>query len=259
MPFTLSDLQTPANSSHFFGPRPTDVVAVAQAQQSNPGRGFTRRFVTRGFIVDWETNERVEFVLNPNVINSSQSIEYADMQVVGLSHPPKQYVGGGPERFDFTLWFDRGLKGKDGIPIEKHIKWLNSFKYPSLAGERLTTAPHRMVLSFGASIDGLLCVLVNMSVYRKEWFPDLTLRKCEIQLTVERWIPRGTTREDEWRGEATFTPSIQDLGPANQPYLIGPARAHYSLMETFHDPDLVTPQELNAIYQNSAAQVGETL
>jgi hypothetical protein len=55
----------------------------------------------RGYIVDVETRERLEFQYNPSDIGDDKSAQFADIRIPGISHPRQQFVAGGGRHITF--------------------------------------------------------------------------------------------------------------------------------------------------------------
>jgi hypothetical protein len=57
----------------------------------------------KGYLVDADTGERLEFQYNPNSISDEKSTDYATIKIPGMSHPRYQYVAGEPRRIAFKV------------------------------------------------------------------------------------------------------------------------------------------------------------
>jgi len=62
----------------------------------------------KGYLVDADTGERLEFQYNPNNISDEKSTSYAAIKIPGMSHPRYQYVAGEPRRIVFKIEFFKG-------------------------------------------------------------------------------------------------------------------------------------------------------
>ena len=95
----------------------------------------------KGYLVDADTGERLEFQYNPNSISDEKSTDYATIKIPGMSHPRYQYVAGEPRRIAFKVELFKG-------PVKQKVDWLRSLQYPEHAGTMLKNAPHRVLLIF---------------------------------------------------------------------------------------------------------------
>ena len=92
----------------------------------------------KGYLVDADTGERLEFQYNPNSISDEKSTDYATIKIPGMSHPRYQYVAGEPRRIAFKVELFKG-------PVKQKVDWLRSLQYPEHAGTMLKNAPHRVL------------------------------------------------------------------------------------------------------------------
>ncbi|HNT88352.1 MAG TPA: hypothetical protein PKL84_10855, partial [Candidatus Hydrogenedentes bacterium] len=69
--------------------------------------GWDQREIT-GYIVDIETNDRLEFQYNPDDIADDKATDYAAVQIPGMSHPRYQYVAGKPRKIAFKVKLFKG-------------------------------------------------------------------------------------------------------------------------------------------------------
>ena len=70
----------------------------------------------KGYLVDADTGERLEFQYNPNSISDEKSTDYATIKIPGMSHPRYQYVAGGARQLNFKI----SLFMKD---VKKNVEW----------------------------------------------------------------------------------------------------------------------------------------
>ena len=77
---------------------------------------------TKGALVDIQTRERLSFQFNPETISDEQQTEWASIRAQGMSHPRKQWVGGGDRIVSFTLRFYRESFAE--AEVSDSVAWL---------------------------------------------------------------------------------------------------------------------------------------
>ena len=144
--------------------------------------GWDQREIT-GYIVDIETNERLEFQYNPDDIADDKSTDYAAVQIPGMSHPRYQYVSGKPRKIAFKVKLFKG-------PVRDKVHWLRSLLYPEHAGTMLKNAPHRVLLIFGDLYPGVECVVRKVKARYFHMFDrdNLLPQHAEVDLVLEEYV-----------------------------------------------------------------------
>lgn len=175
-------------------------VPSAFIPQKPPGGIRQQVIPERGFMTDIDDPRRssMSFWLNPSMNTDSQRTNYADLDVIGISHPVKQYVSGGSRKVDFTLAFDRGLRTMESKSIEFYFRWLEHFKYPQRGEAGLEKPPPRILLKMGPWYDGLIFVLVDLAFRITERYPDLTIRKAEADVSLEEIVDFSKDSRSLW-------------------------------------------------------------
>lgn len=225
MSFQIGDLPTTSPVSGVSGTttipgtlsptRPRPPVKVP-AETSGGSLFFHGKRAEAG-LVDWITKEVHWFPINPTVIEEEQEVNYANMEVIGVSPPPKQFTSGGPRRFTVELHFDRGVKGLRDMAIDYELGWYAQFRYPDRSnGFSLVKPPHPVVLyGIGSVADpvhsGVLCVITNMSITYDKWQPDYTLWRCKIKLVLEELVFLGWNAREWYAPLSPITVSTEDL------------------------------------------------
>jgi hypothetical protein len=144
--------------------------------------GWDQREIT-GYIVDIETNERLEFQYNPDDIADDKSTDYAAVQIPGMSHPRYQYVSGKPRKIAFKVKLFKG-------PVRDKVHWLRSLLYPEHAGTMLKNAPNRVLFIFGDLYPGVECVVRNVKARYFHMFDrdNLLPQHAEVDLVLEEYV-----------------------------------------------------------------------
>ena len=138
---------------------------------------------SKGYLVDVETRERVEFQFNPDDIADDKSTDYAVVRIPGMSHPRYQYVSGKPRKIAFKVKLFKG-------PVRDKVHWLRSLLYPEHSGTMLKHAPHRVLLFLGELYPGVECVVRNVKARYFHMFDRDTLlpQHAEVDLILEEYV-----------------------------------------------------------------------
>jgi len=137
----------------------------------------------KGYLVDAETNERLEFQYNPSAITDEKSTSYAAIKIPGMSHPRYQYVSGEPRRISFKIeLFKEDVKQK--------ALWLQSLQYPEHSGSMMKNAPHRVILIFGDLYPGVTCIVKQVKVRFFSLFDQENLKplRAEVDISLEEYV-----------------------------------------------------------------------
>jgi len=140
----------------------------------------------KGYLVDADTGDRLEFQYNPNNISDEKSTSYAAVKIPGMSHPRYQYVAGEPRRIVFKVeLFKESVKQK--------VDWLRSLQYPEHAGSMLKNAPHRVVLIFGDLYPGVTCIVRMVKARYFGLFDQTKLapQRAEVDITLEEVVDQS--------------------------------------------------------------------
>jgi hypothetical protein len=140
----------------------------------------------KGYLVDADTGDRLEFQYNPNNISDEKSTSYAAIKIPGMSHPRYQYVAGEPRRIVFKIELF-----KDSV--KQKVDWLRSLQYPEHAGSMLKNAPHRVILIFGDLYPGVTCIVRMVKARYFGMFDQTNLapQRAEVDITLEEYVDQS--------------------------------------------------------------------
>ncbi len=140
----------------------------------------------KGYLVDADTGDRLEFQYNPNNISDEKSTSYAAVKIPGMSHPRYQYVAGEPRRIVFKVELFKAS-------VKQKVDWLRSLQYPEHAGSMLKSAPHRVVLIFGDLYPGVTCIVRMVKARYFGLFDQTNLapQRAEVDITLEEVVDQS--------------------------------------------------------------------
>lgn len=114
--------------------------------------------VTKGWIKDNTTGEKMSFQYNPTNLEYARGATYAEISAPGMPYPNTQFVKGNARTFSIPLFFyDNPSTGV----IKNYINFLNNFLPPetNISGY---TKPNEMTFCYGFFIRR--CVLEDLNI-----------------------------------------------------------------------------------------------
>lgn len=161
----------------------------------------------------------------PESLDDSKSQNWQAKELPGLNNPLYQWVNGGERPFTFTAQFSRDMDGEIGkdfeeskhdVDIDAALAWLyllSSSDYEPTDDMIVAVAPPVLFLAFmGTNLgynykmkseapnsvstvekasSGVHCVLTEVGVSRKNWFPSGRPRSAEVSLNFVEVIQVG--------------------------------------------------------------------
>jgi hypothetical protein len=140
----------------------------------------------KGYLVDVENRERLEFQYNPSEIGDDKAANYADIKVPGISHPKHQFIAGGSRRITFKLFLFKG-------DVKQKIAWLQSLLYPEHSGTMLKSPPHRVIFIFGELYPGTVCIVRQVKARYFSLFDQNSLdpQQAEVDVVLDEWMDQS--------------------------------------------------------------------
>ena len=136
--------------------------------------------ITKGYMLNNETNAMKKFIYNPEEFEYAYSTEFATAKPPGAPHPLYQFVGGNERVITVTLLLDGREHG------EKNVKEWNSFigqSYPAnRGGSDKFSPPPSYTFAIGWFVKKVIIVDTN---WRYTMFDkNLNPTRCELTLTM---------------------------------------------------------------------------
>ena len=116
-------------------------------------------------------------------ITDEKGVNWAAIQIPGMSHPRYQYVSGQARKIALQLKFFKG-------PVKQKVDWLRSLAYPEHARTMLKNTPHRVVLIFGSLYPSLRCIVMSVKVKYFGLFgrADLLPMQAIVDIALEEQV-----------------------------------------------------------------------
>lgn len=170
---------------------------------------------TRGYFVETKTGFRYPFMCNPESIEDSKTVTYAQQTLPAQALPIYQYATGGPRTISFELILDGDLALRNreasavlntlrtALPkgtrtIQPDLDYLRSLLYPSSASSSIfaEVEPPVILFSLGAHYQGLACLLTSAPATIEQWSPTMVPMRGRVAITLEEF---GTNLQDRSR------------------------------------------------------------
>jgi hypothetical protein len=157
-------------------------------------------------LANMTTGESHEAQFNPEQFNESIGVNYAKLQVPGLSHSRKHFINTEDVKFDFELWYHAvGGTAADLATILEHRKFLYALTHPWRADGINRGGPPRVLFIWPTFIS-LTCVITgltfNYTQFSKAgapiaWKAKVTLEEIrDTFVSMEDILSLGTQRAD---------------------------------------------------------------
>jgi hypothetical protein len=154
----------------------------------------------RGFIVDTQTNERLEFQYNPIELTDSIASGWVKQKAPGSTHPRLQWSGGGERSWSFKLQLFR--ESTDDEEVMKRVSWLQSLMYPKYDDSgQLERGPAICKFVFGKLYSTQVIVDKCDVKYYKLFTPALLPLLADVDLRLVEYEPEARSFDQIRPGE----------------------------------------------------------
>lgn len=151
-----------------------------------------------------ETGDFISAQFNPEEIKEKLVVNYKNLEILGLSHQPKQYQNTSNLGLSFELGFDTMSLDGGGDTARRSRLWLHSVCYPMRgAQDTIGGAPPRVLFSW-PNLFSLTTVVIGLDFTHKRFATSMKniIFSCTVQidearttrLTCEDVLSMGTLR-----------------------------------------------------------------
>jgi len=118
----------------------------------------------KGYLIDSKTKESLKFQFNPQSMEYSRSVNFAEVLSPGMQYPLTYFVNGGSESFDLELFeYDRPTTGK----IQKDIDFIEKLMPKKTNVQGLFINPNTVIYAYGGYI--AKCVVTGFKKHIDEY------------------------------------------------------------------------------------------
>ena len=157
-------------------------------------------------LVNMTTGDARTAQFNPEQLQESIGVNYAKLQVPGLSHTRKHFINTDDVKFDFELWYHAvGGSAEDLAAILEDRKFLYALTHPWRADGINRGGPPRVLFIWPTFIS-LTCVVTGLSFTYTQfsktgapvaWKCKVTLEEIrDVFVSMEDILSLGTQRAD---------------------------------------------------------------
>lgn len=139
--------------------------------------------VAKAYIIDYETQEKIELQFNPKEWYDERSVNYAEHNIPGISHPVLQFTNGGDRIFKADIHMNSMFD--ENAPYIAH--WIRARTYPERSENILLNAPHRVVFVYPNSM-WILGVIIEANRHVLDTFPDGRIKIMDLSITIKEKI-----------------------------------------------------------------------
>jgi len=179
-------------------------------------------------LVNTVTGEGREVQFNPEQFTQSIAVNYAKLQVVGLSHTRKHYINTDDVKFDLEIGNNVLAAGDGGISLlarllEDH-DFLYSLTHPRRADSIARGGPPRVMFIWPNFIS-LTCVLMNLtftySQFNKEGTPTAWRAKITLEEIRDTFVSMEDIRQLGTQRSNAATATSNDTTDTVDPATVG--------------------------------------
>jgi hypothetical protein len=145
-----------------------------------------------GAFIDFDGGGRVDWSCNPEVFSDSDSADFAEQSIPGMSGPKLQFAQGGARLLSFTLRLHYAME-KD---VDTAIKTLRSWLYGDYSNGKLTKAPHRLLISFGNSWPNEKWLMTSVEILGRLYSKDLKCLAADVSVNFQEYIDTSRGRKE---------------------------------------------------------------
>jgi hypothetical protein len=145
-----------------------------------------------GAFIDFDGGGRVDWSCNPEMFNDTDSTEFAEHGIPGMSGPKLQFSHGGARLLSFTLRLHYGLEKN----VDTAVKTLRSWLYGDYGSGKLTKAPHRLLISFGDNWPHEKWVMRSVEVAGRLYDKDLKCLAADVSVSLQEHIDTSRGRKE---------------------------------------------------------------
>jgi hypothetical protein len=150
----------------------------------NKSSNLAPKKITKGFIVDTVTTEKLIFQHNPNEFQITRTPNWATSETPGMSHPKMQFINGGVKKISFTLnlYFDD--RGRE--LVIRQMDWLEALTYPDYDGNgNFNRGAHPVLFNFGDMVKNMRAVVTNYQAKPYYLFDPTSLLPLRADIDIE--------------------------------------------------------------------------
>ena len=139
--------------------------------------------LTKAFLTNVETNERIEFLFNPTEYALSKTNNWDAEAIIGFDVPPTEFQGGDPTTLDIELFFDTYEKREDVRNYTDKVFALTKISDETRQNSERGRPP-RVLFNWGR-VFSFQAVITELSVTYTLFLSDGTPVRASMELSLQ--------------------------------------------------------------------------
>lgn len=139
--------------------------------------------LTKAFLTNVETNERIEFLFNPTEYSLSKANNWDAEAIIGFDVPPTEFQGGDPTTLDLELFFDTYEKKEDVRRYTDKVFALTKISDETRQNSERGRPP-RVMFNWGR-VFSFQAVITELSVTYTLFLSDGTPVRASMELSLQ--------------------------------------------------------------------------
>lgn len=139
--------------------------------------------LTKAFLTNVETNERIEFLFNPTEYALSKTNNWDAEAIIGFDVPPTEFQGGDPTTLDLELFFDTYEKKEDVRNYTDKVFALTKISDETRQNSERGRPP-RVLFNWGR-VFSFQSVITELSVTYTLFLSDGTPVRANMELSLQ--------------------------------------------------------------------------
>lgn len=139
--------------------------------------------LTKAFLTNVETNERIEFLFNPTEYSLTKANNWDAEAIIGFDVPPTEFQGGDPTTLDLELFFDTYEKQEDVRNYTDKVFALTKISDETRQNSERGRPP-RVMFNWGR-VFSFQAVITELSVTYTLFLSDGTPVRASMELSLQ--------------------------------------------------------------------------
>lgn len=139
--------------------------------------------LTKAFLTNVETNERIEFLFNPTEYSLSKTNSWDSVAIVGFDVPPTEFQGGQPTTLSLDLFFDTYERNEDVRTYTDKVFQLTKISSETRQNSQRGRPP-RCLFNWGR-VFSFQSVITSLSITYTLFKPDGTPVRAKMKLELQ--------------------------------------------------------------------------
>ena len=174
--------------------------------------------LTKAFLTNVETNERIEFLFNPTEYSLSKSNNWDSVAIIGFDVPPTEFQGGQPTSLSLDLLFDTYERDEDVRVYTDKVFALSKISKETRQNSQRGRPP-RVLFNWGR-VFSFQAVITSLSITYTLFRSDGTPVRAKMQLSLQECEDASQQPPQNPTSQGTFGNKVHVVKPGDTIALI---------------------------------------